>query len=121
MPTIQKAKKHKPIPYKRDNTFAQYYNSNKWITLRNCYVHEHPLCENCLRQGIIRPSEEVHHKQFLSTRRGDAWDLLLDEDNLIALCKECHHAFHNYANSHGLNYIDQLNTKHIKTGDLNSH
>lgn len=107
MPTINKPKKKKLIPYKRFNDkYSQYYNTQKWQLLRNYYLHLHPLCECCEKIGRIRAATEVHHKQFLSTNPNDAWNLLLDENNLMSVCTEHHHAIHTYAHRYGLNYCD---------------
>ena len=72
------------------------YNSNKWKKLRELYYSEHPLCEQCLEKGIIKATEQVHHKiEFLSGKTyQDKLNLAYDYDNLQSLCKECHIAEH---------------------------
>lgn len=73
------------------------YNSIHWQKLRNMYIHEHPLCERCLANGRSVAAEEVHHKKPFSTGAtiDERWSLLLDVNNLMSLCKDCHHAIHN--------------------------
>ena len=44
----------------------------------------HPLCEVCQREGRVTAVEEVHHIVPLAQGGTHA------EDNLMALCKECH-------------------------------
>lgn len=44
------------------------------------------LCQECLRQGRIRPATEAHHKIPIEERQ----DLALDVDNGEGLCWECH-------------------------------
>lgn len=93
MPTINKNRIHQKFtPYKKDNNSAKYYNSIQWKRLRNYYIRRHPLCEECLSKGIVKPAEEVHHKLpfIYGITEEDRWNRLTDEDNIIALCKECH-------------------------------
>lgn len=99
MPTIQLLK-HKPRIKKidkysyKDN--QQYYNSIYWKKLRLDYKLEHPLCEECLKEGITKPAEHIHHKKpfMTGTTDGERWTLLLDRNNLEALCIDCHKKKH---------------------------
>lgn len=96
MPTINK--KHntvKPIKW-NENHSQDYYGSKYWKALRKAYKQSHPLCEECLANGIARPSEHIHHiKPFLMGKTDDErWKLLLDPNNLQALCIDCHHKKH---------------------------
>ncbi len=100
MPTINRIKKIevKQVPYKHNGKQGtKYYNSLQWKNLRNRYIKENPFCERCLSKGIVRLAEEVHHKEeFLKgISEEDKWNLLLNEDNLMSLCSECHHEIHN--------------------------
>lgn len=69
------------------------YNTKRWKDLRKLFVQAHPLCEKCLKEGKITPTENIHH--ILSPfapgltpeerdRRAYSWS------NLMALCVECH-------------------------------
>ncbi len=100
MPTINKLHKvrEKKVPYKHDGKKgAIFYNTKQWHNLRNRYIKEHPFCELCEQRGIVRLAEEVHHKEeFLKgITDEEKWQLLLDEDNLMSLCSDCHHEIHN--------------------------
>lgn len=101
MPTInRKARQPKQIKYNHNKEAAKYYNSKLWNNLRNRYIREHPLCENCNHYNIVKPAEHVHHiRPFM---RGltdqERWQLLLDEDNLKSLCIACHHEEHKRLN-----------------------
>ena len=66
-----------------------FYLSTKWKTLRDVYIEQHPLCELCLSEGKESFSKDVHHIKPLS-KGGDP----LLEDNLIALCNNCHSSIH---------------------------
>jgi 5-methylcytosine-specific restriction protein A len=101
MPTINKPQKK---PYKRhitkdqyNHSSAVYYNNHRWKNLRNWYISNHPLCIDCMANGISTPAEHVHHLiPFMSgTTDNERWQLLLDPDNLVSLCKDCHHKRHN--------------------------
>ena len=85
----------KNVRWSKSNS-APFYNSKGWRTLRNVYFNSHPLCEQCLMNGISRPAEEVHHiKPFLTGKSDEErWKLLLDINNLMSLCSECHDEVH---------------------------
>ena len=99
MPYINRPKtKENHIPYKhesKDND--KYYKSKYWKRLRESFLLQHPLCELCILEGRTTPTEEIHHRiEFLSgVTDEDRWKLLLDPDNLQALCEYHHHEIHN--------------------------
>ena len=68
------------------NTKSRY--GRAWKRIRDKYAAEHPFCEQCFGQGILVPTEEIHHKRPLS--EGGTHD----RENLIALCKSCHSRIH---------------------------
>ena len=76
--------------------YSVYYRSHVWHDLRNSYIREHPLCEECLSNGIIKPAEEVHHLIPFSqgANAEERWNLFLDADNLQSLCHTCHKEKH---------------------------
>ena len=59
---------------------------------------EHPLCEECLRNGVVNADDlTVHH--ILSPFEPnigevEQWRRLLDYFNLKTLCAECHGHLH---------------------------
>jgi len=67
----------------------EFYKTKAWRKTSVAYRQEHPLCEECLRQGIITPAEMVHHVVEI-TDGGDP----LDWDNLESLCLACHNRIH---------------------------
>ena len=73
--------------YNRNNRDYKYlYNTARWKKLRIQFLANHPLCEECKRNGVITSSEVVDH---ILPHRGNK-ELFWDEGNLQALCKECH-------------------------------
>lgn len=104
MPTIYKPKK-KPQKktgdaYKRRQSV---YQTRRWERLRLVKMADQPLCERCMRHGKITPAVDVHHiKSF--TEAADKFErdrLAYDYDNLMSLCKECHHYVHHIDNDVG--------------------
>lgn len=69
---------------------ATAYNNVQWRKMRDTYLHEHPLCEDCLAKGKVTAATDIHHIKS-PFRNGEInWGLLLNYENLAALCKECH-------------------------------
>lgn len=98
MPTIYKPKKCKRpnvIDLKRKER-QKIYQDVRWQRLRVAYLADHPLCEECLANGVTREAVDVHHVVSFMTAEGvERIELALNYDNLRALCKECHQAEHN--------------------------
>lgn len=99
MPTINKIQKKSRTSYERADTDmrklrAQAYNNTAWRKMRDTYMKEHPICEECLKKGKVTPAEDIHHRKS-PFRGGEVnYGLLLDYDNLMALCKDCHGEIH---------------------------
>lgn len=92
---IRKYKENKSLIYKN------IYNTKRWQKLRQSYLIDNPLCEECLKKGKkgkIVPSTIVHHIIPISTA-GDNVDKMIELGfnyyNLEALCEECHKEKHN--------------------------
>ena len=84
--------------YQFNNQSADYYNTKYWKALRNSYIQQHPLCERCLSFDKVTPAEHVHHiVPFLTgENKQERWKLLLDNNNLMSVCQECHRWIHNH-------------------------
>jgi len=62
-----------------------FYNTGLWHRTRRAYGAENPLCEDCLKRGITKVKDMVHH--IVPIRDGGsktAWS------NLESLCWACH-------------------------------
>ncbi|MEZ0117828.1 UNVERIFIED_ORG: 5-methylcytosine-specific restriction protein A [Heyndrickxia coagulans] len=82
---------NKQIRWNIDNKrYAEFYASKEWKNLRNTYIAGHPLCERCLKKGIVKAAKICHHKIEI---RVD-WSKRLDVDNLEAVCADCHNKEH---------------------------
>ena len=102
MPTIYKPKKKKvtnnqAFYQQRRKERQKIYNTTTWQKLRLSYMQQHPLCEECLKKGIIKSAKDIHHKVSFMTvdDKAERERLAFDSDNLMALCRECHNAIHN--------------------------
>lgn len=54
----------------------------------------HHLCENCLRRGIYKPAEIVHHIIEIDPVTIERPEIALNFDNLEAVCRDCHNDIH---------------------------
>ena len=87
----QRKAEHKKILDKKYDTFyrnaesSKIYASMRWRKLRNWWIKRHPLCEECLKRGLIQSAEVVDHIQPLRDG-GAAWSA----QNLQSLCNSCH-------------------------------
>ena len=74
-----------------DSFAHRFYTSWAWIKCARAYKREvQGLCERCLKQGLIVPGEEVHHKIRLTPENLSDPSVALNWDNLELLCKNCH-------------------------------
>ena len=69
--------------YERDKAVVKKYDG-RYRKLRNLYIAQHPLCEECLKHGRRTPAEEVHHIKPVK------WGGEHSFDNFMALCQACH-------------------------------
>lgn len=69
----------------RDSASKRGYNS-RWQKVRVRYLHSHPLCVECMKQGRLTEATVVDH---IVPHRGDK-KLFWDESNWQPLCKSCH-------------------------------
>ena len=94
----QEIERNKEKSLRRNSKWNKYYSNKYWHELRNNYYMKHPCCECCERQGIVTPAEEVHHIHKFSAGLTEQakWNLLLNEHNLISVCKYHHNLAHVY-------------------------
>lgn len=72
-----------------------FYSTKKWRKCRQTYIAKvGGLCEMCLKQGIVRPGSELHHKIHLTQENITDPRITLNHDNLIYLCIDHHHEMH---------------------------
>lgn len=99
MPTISKPPKKTYKKHSKNLQISKLYNTTQWVRLRESYLMEHPLCEMCEQEGIVRAATEVHHVYEISNGQDELemMDIALNPhkyNGLMALCSECHHKIH---------------------------
>ena len=126
MPQINKPER-KPRPERKETDMRklrqQAYQNPTWRKLRDTYIHKHPICEECLKQGKVTPATDVHHMISPFQHGEIKYNLLLDYDNLMALCKDCHGKLHAAQQGHispeeVIRQLDDLFNDNIKDEDL---
>lgn len=90
-------------------TDSTLYNTKQWKRLRNWYIMQHPLCENCSKYGLVTPATQVHHKKIINSGQtlDEMKSIAYDADVLQSLCSSCHNKMHRIARERGLFYIDE--------------
>lgn len=69
----------------------KFYKGTAWQRTRAvAWARDKGLCQDCLRKGIIKPAQEVHHIKELTPENIDNAAVSLNLDNLVSLCKDCH-------------------------------
>lgn len=70
---------------RRGKVTLAFYGTAAWKKFVTMYKNRHPLCEDCLEQGLTVPMYCVDH--IMEIKDGGA---LLDEGNARSLCMKCH-------------------------------
>jgi 5-methylcytosine-specific restriction protein A len=83
------------------------YNNSTWRKLRNTYLKEHALCQDCIAKGIITPATDIHHIKSPFQNGEINYNLLLDVTNLVSLCRACHGERH--SKEQGYKPINNIN------------
>ena len=71
-----------------------FYHSQAWHKCRRAYLSSHTLCERCLSKGEIVPAKIVHHKNYITPENISDANIILNFNNLEALCQDCHNVEH---------------------------
>lgn len=70
---------------------SAFYKSKAWQRCRDGYAKSVGyLCERCMRHGIYKHGDIVHHKKYITPENISDPDITLNWDNLELLCRECH-------------------------------
>ena len=126
-PTINKIPKRpktnpEAIKTDRQKMRAKAYATPLWKKMRNTYMSEHPICEECLKRGKVTPAEDIHHIRSPFKGNEVNYDLLYGYENLMAVCKQCHQKIHNAKSQltpeEILQQLDDLFNENIKDEDL---
>lgn len=52
------------------------------------------LCEECMKRGVYKAGEIVHHKTHLTPDNIDDPNITLNWNNLELVCRDCHAKIH---------------------------
>lgn len=85
-----------------DDKIYLFYKSYEWNELRDIVMRDsHYECQHCLKEGIYKRADMVHHVNEVRKRPDLALtreytDAITNEKiiNLIALCNPCHERVH---------------------------
>ena len=73
------------------------YQSTAWQKMRKAYITAHPICEDCLKEGVVyaggdekKGTLSVHHLRSPFKDGKINWEMLLDDNNLATLCTYHH-------------------------------
>jgi len=79
----------------RDQQALPFYSSVAWQNIRRSYAASKAhLCERCLKRGIIKRGEIVHHITPLTSENINDPAISLSYDNLMLVCRQCHAEIH---------------------------
>lgn len=80
----------------KNETYNLLIHTSRWLRLRRYMLTEHPLCQQCEKEGIVSAATEVHHIVPCETAANarEMETLMYDPHNLMALCHRCHVEMH---------------------------
>lgn len=89
-----------------EGVLNRFYKTAAWVNCREAYKKQAKgLCELCLKNGVYRPGEIVHHKIHLTPDNVYDPSISLNFANLMLVCREHHAELH----SNGKRYkVDEL-------------
>lgn len=82
------------MTYRDNPEIAKKYKSKRWQRLRKQKLINNPICERCYKQGIIKPTYIIHHKEYITDKNYNDDNIFYNIDNLESLCIEHHNKEH---------------------------
>ena len=73
---------------------AKRYRSKDWAKVRRLKLACNPFFERCLREGIYKAAEIVHHKTYINELNYRDDNIFLGLDNLESICIAHHNREH---------------------------
>lgn len=89
------------------NYAKEFYSGKTWRLKSKSYRKAHPLCERCLKRGIYKRAECVHHRKHIDESNYTNPHVLLDDSNLESLCSDCHAKEHSQTTTVFYEYDDE--------------
>lgn len=91
-----------------------FYKSQAWKKCRDAYTKKvGGLCEECLKNGMYKPGEIVHHKIHLTPFNIHDTSITLNFDNLELLCRDHHAAMHSKPKRYRVDELGNVTTTGI--------
>ena len=81
----------------RDRNYQRLLNSKRWQEVKRIvWQRTNGLCEECMKQGIVRAGIDCHHivPVETATTPQEMERLCFDVNNVRLLCIACHSAIH---------------------------
>ena len=81
----------------RDRNYQRLLNSKQWQEVKRIvWQRTNGLCEECMKQGIVRAGVDCHHivPVETATTPQEMERLCFDVNNVRLLCIACHSAIH---------------------------
>ena len=81
----------------RDRNYQRLLNSKRWQEVKRVvWQRTNGLCEECMKQGIVRAGVDCHHivPVETATTPQEMERLCFDVNNVRLLCIACHSAIH---------------------------
>lgn len=112
MPTLPTLKKSSKKNTHHNNTDMRKlrqdaYNQTAWRKLREVYLKQNPLCEECIKKNKVTPATSVHHRQSPFSKGQVNQYLFLDYENLESVCHECHSIIHAKENNSSYKTVEE--------------
>lgn len=82
------------MTYRDNPEIAKKYKSKRWQKLRKQKLLLNPICERCNKQGIIKATYIIHHKEYITDKNYEDDNVFYNIDNLESLCFDCHNKEH---------------------------
>ena len=82
------------MTYRDNPEIARKYKSKRWQRLRHQKLLLNPFCERCIKKGIYKPTEIVHHKEYVTEENYQDDEVFFNIDNTESLCLDCHNKEH---------------------------
>ena len=86
---IAKRLYHNKVYNKNRPARHKFYSTPQWKKLRDWVLGQYPLCQECLKNGVVKKGQVVDH--IVSIEDGGA---KTDITNLRVLCIACHNRKH---------------------------
>ena len=105
---------------------SRMYNSPEYKRTRRDFIRFHPLCDVCLVENKVKETEHTHHIVRFMDQPTEVlkYALLVDEDNIMPLCEDCHsklhHSFKSFTPQQQMYIVNQIKRVKKKYEKMNA-